>query len=308
MTDKSTLPAELDSLAQELTLARATELARTGHYSTAERLLADPEEAVPMPPAHLDLLARIQAQQGKLAEADTHWARAATISGDTGAYQAQRQRIATLQQQRFSTSRTLRWIGFTVAAVVALVLLWPREGVDGIARSDIQAVQANQDELARQLSEHDRRIVEDSEPLLSSIAAELSSPTVLVRPVPGALAVSFTTALFQGGGAELTPEGDAALADLGRRLAPHAAALSVKVVGHTEDATVEPGGQYRNNATLAFGRAQAAVERLSATSGIPRQGFAVHGAGRDDPPFPNTSPEDRLKNRTVTLTITPARP
>ncbi|MGH4023073.1 MAG: OmpA family protein [Pseudonocardiaceae bacterium] len=301
MTDKNTRSAELDSLAQELTVARATDLARSGHYAQAEQLLAPPARDTPMSAAELDLLARIHAQQGRLAEADDYWARAAQTSRDSGAYRSQRQRIATLQQQRFRTSRGLRWAGLgllTVAVVVAVLTWLPRDSGDG-GRSDppTEQVQRRADQVLADIGRREQ----EAQGLLSAIRTESSSPATLIRQTPGSLSVSFTLPLFQGGSDDLTPQGRAALGDLGRRLAPHAAQISVSVLGHTEDAVVA-SARYRNNAELGLGRALAARERLSAASGIPLQGFAMSSAGRDTTQFPS---DNHTLNRTVTLTITP---
>lgn len=304
VADSSTLPAGLDNHAQELTLARATDLARAGHYAQAERLLTNPADGAPMPAAHLDLLARVYAQQGKLAEADACWARAAEVSQDGGAYQIERQRVATLKRRRFGSPLRLRWVGLgllAAAVVAAIVLPWLPGAPD--ERSPGETPPGVAQQLAR-LGDIDRR-TEDSQRLLSSIATGSSAPMTMARPAPESLAVSFTIPLFRGGAVVLTPEGEAALNDLGQRLAAHAGKISVSVVGHTEDATVTPGGRYQDNADLALGRALAAAQRLSATSGIPLQEFAMSSAGRDGPPFPNDTSDNRARNRTATLTITP---
>jgi flagellar motor protein MotB len=305
VTGNSTLPAGLDNLTHQLALARATDLARAGHYAQAERLLTTPANGAPMSAAKLDLLARIYAQQGKLADADACWARASEASQDSGAYQIERRRLGTLKQQRFGSSRGLRWVGgglLAAAVLVAVVVPWLPGGPADRVGGGVPPEQARLNE--QRIDDIDRRNL-DSQRLLSSIATEASSPTTMVRPGPGALAVSYTIPLFQGGGVVLTPDGEAALGDLGRRLASHAGKISVSVVGHTEDATVDSGGRYQDNADLALGRALAAAQRLSASSDIQLQGFAMSSAGRDNPPYPNTTNDNRARNRTVTLVITP---
>jgi chemotaxis protein MotB len=96
-----------------------------------------------------------------------------------------------------------------------------------------------------------------------------------------------------------------ALADLAQRLGPHAGDASITVVGHTEDSPVSRNSGYASNAELGLARATAAAERMSTASGLPLSAFALSSAGSVNPPYPNTTAEDRARNRTVTVVVRP---
>jgi flagellar motor protein MotB len=104
-------------------------------------------------------------------------------------------------------------------------------------------------------------------------------------------------------GALLSPEGDAALGELGRRLAPHTGRIALRVVGHTDEALPRPWGPLADNESLALARALAAARRLADAAGQPLESIAAAAAGADRAPFPNTSAQ---ANRTVTIEIVPA--
>lgn len=93
-----TLP--LDDLIRQLVLAQATDLARAGRYTEAERLLKENTHDQEMMPAMLDLQARICAQQGRYREAHVFWTRALQLDPINEAYVA-----GLLRLKGYSSSR-----------------------------------------------------------------------------------------------------------------------------------------------------------------------------------------------------------
>src|SRR5438105_13854934 len=67
------------ALTVQVSLARATDLARAGKYDEAETVLAGAVGESGSHPAALDLLARIRAQQGRLIEAQALWGQASRL-------------------------------------------------------------------------------------------------------------------------------------------------------------------------------------------------------------------------------------
>jgi tetratricopeptide (TPR) repeat protein len=74
-------------------LAQATDLARTGRYVEADRLLAENIRDLERMPAALDLRARVHAQQGQLREARSCWKRALQLDPTNEVYIAALERI-----------------------------------------------------------------------------------------------------------------------------------------------------------------------------------------------------------------------
>lgn len=113
-------------LGEQLVVAQAAVLAREACYAQAENLLAAQlvqRESV----AILDLLARIYAQQGRYAEAETAWRRALQLYPASSHYRAGLARIAQLRQQRFSPgpvlSSTQQWLILTLTLLIVSALL-----------------------------------------------------------------------------------------------------------------------------------------------------------------------------------------
>jgi flagellar motor protein MotB len=292
----------------ELAVARAAELARSGDHAGALAALA----AAPGSPTvgRLDLTARIHAQLGAYDIADDAWRRAAQLAG-AGTFQAERDRIAAERSGRSRRGPAGRlWPLLTallaVALAATLTVLIVRSPTGQDDASTLADVRAQQTDIVRRIDE--LQADQQAQPpsareVLAPVEADLSRrPAIHVRPDPGKLVVLFPDSPFGGVGAQLAPEGEAALGELGRRLAPHTDRIALRVVGHTDEALPRPGGPFADNESLALARALAAARRLADATGQPLESIAVAAAGADRAPFPNTSAQ---ANRTVTIEIVP---
>jgi tetratricopeptide (TPR) repeat protein len=154
-------------------LARATGLARAGRYKDAEMLLVDAVRGATPSPASLDLLARVRAQQGRLAEAEALWARAEALDPVNDVYRDGR-------RQAEQMARRPLWVGplwpFLAGVVVALAVVGGAFWVGGaISRADNrQALHASQQEeaIAALRADLDRRSVE-ADAQVRSLVSEL---------------------------------------------------------------------------------------------------------------------------------------
>jgi flagellar motor protein MotB len=297
-------------LTDELAVARAAELARSGDHTGALAALA----AASGPPTvgRLDLTARIHAQLGAYDTADDAWRQAAQLSGGRGAFQAERARLAAERSgrsRRGSTGRLWPLLAALLAMALAatltvLVVRSPASQDEAMALADVRAQQADIMRSIGELEADQQAQPPSAQEILAPVRADLSRPPGLdVRAEPGKFVVAFPDSPFGGAGAQLSPEGDAAQGELGRRLAPYTDRIAVRVVGHTDEALPRPGGQFADNESLALARALAAARRLADATGQPLESIAVAAAGTDRAPFPNTSTR---ANRTVTIEIVPA--
>ena len=80
--------------------------------------------------------------------------------------------------------------------------------------------------------------------------------------------------------------------------------MLIQVRGHTDDTPMRGGGPYRDNYALGLARATRVVQFLRYDVGLTNAILSATSQGDEAPPFPNDTPAGRLKNRTVSLTIT----
>lgn len=101
--------------------------------------------------------------------------------------------------------------------------------------------------------------------------------------------------LFDTDKADIKPESDAALAEIGKLLAADAG-LKLYVVGHTDNV-----GGFDHNIKLSGDRAAAVVKVLTTRYGVAKTRLAPWGDGPTAPVAANTSEAGRAKNRRVEL-------
>jgi len=106
--------------------------------------------------------------------------------------------------------------------------------------------------------------------------------------------------LFGPGSAELDPSMYRLLDDLG--LLIHFYAHNVKVEGHTDNIPIF-NDKYGSNWELSTARAISVVKYFVNNLGIDPTRFTVTGCGGNKPLLPNTTPENRRRNRRVEIYI-----
>ena len=282
--------ASLRALLLEARFAQAVNLARAGHYSEAENVLAGTAQDESAAPMRLDLLARIRAQQGKLLEAEALWAQAAQAAPDNGAFRAALECIARMQNRPLRIARIFSGVALLVIAMAAAWQGW---------------------RVSRELDSLHRLVFEIAKQSPAGAAGQASVPLqpeqitmagVSWRAEQNVHLANFEAGLFSRGSA-LTASGAAMLTELGRKLEAQETKYSVIITGCTDDRPLPPGGKYRDNAALGMARAVAVAEHLRKTTRLPERLLLVRAGSAADAPFPNDSPANRARNRTVTIRI-----
>jgi type VI secretion system protein ImpK len=269
---------------------KATRLARAGRYAEAITLLDGLQASERETSKVFDLLARIYAQQGKFEEASAYWKQALKQDPGNMTFTAGLRRIEQIQ------SRPL-WAGaiLTLGAVlVAVFIIW----FMGLAiRNQI-------DSLHKSFLDNAAKVVRAAkkEIQISKMAVEV--PGVKVRTKGNSLIVHFDEGLFLSM-AYLKPEAKTKLSALGRQLKPHASQISVKVIGCTDNKPVPDGWIFRDNIALGMARAIAVIDYLRGKKELPATIFTVQTGGDSYTPYPNDTPENMLRNRTVIIRICP---
>ncbi len=87
-------------------------------------------------------------------------------------------------------------------------------------------------------------------------------------------------------------------------LRPHMGEWRLTVSGHCDTVPISPSAPVADNQALSEMRARAVADLFVNEFGFPREAIRTIGQGVDNPPFPNDTPENRARNRTVVLTLT----
>ena len=330
-------------------IAVATDLARQGAYVEAEEIIRS-LPGYESDPATMDLLARIHAQQGRLAEAESDWAAAQRLEPGNRTFGQALDYLGLLRRSvmpvtlRFEPA-LLPLVGILVAVLLGGLLLQvrsirsqlagvsstvlaiqpqapassspqanplaaavsggPTPGSEASQEDVLWAVETQQAELSGLRA--DIAAVRSSQDALQSLLnQELAAPDVRIEhPLvdivsrDGSLAVRFKEGLFLYG-AVLRPEGRAALIQVGQQLEPYLDRIRVDLVGY--QATDETGDLF----DLGLMRAMVVFRLLQDETQLPARVLSVQTGWGQVAPYPNDSPLNRSRNRTVIWIISAA--
>jgi chemotaxis protein MotB len=106
---------------------------------------------------------------------------------------------------------------------------------------------------------------------------------------------------FASGSADLKDQGKEILKDISDVIKNNPS-LKVRVEGHTDDVPIH-SNRYRSNWELSSSRSLSVVQLLSEQTGIQPQNMSAVGYGEYRPIVPNSSPENRSKNRRIQIFV-----
>jgi len=106
---------------------------------------------------------------------------------------------------------------------------------------------------------------------------------------------------FASGSADLKEQGKDILKDISD-IIKYNPELKVRVEGHTDNVPIR-SQRYRNNWELSSARSLSVVQLLSGQTGIRPENMSAVGYGEYRPIAPNTTPEDRSKNRRIQIFV-----
>lgn len=295
------------SLLVKIVLPQAVKLARSGHYPDAEQLLLLLIREGAEQPVIYDLLARIQAQQGRYTEAEISWSTALRFDPANKEYQLGLRRIR-LQNGAFQ-GRPIRGWFWGIAIILCIIATgfstWHyRKNLRSVRIpvpvfrqiTTVSPRETPQQTAGDQAREHDLQI----------LAKEFRIPGATVIPRNGEVTIVFNTGLFQRG-AKLLPKAQSDLKILAEQLRPHKNRVLVHVEGHTDNMPMPLGLIYRDNVSLGLQRAVAVVDYLRAQDDLPATMFTVSSLGEAPLLYPNDTSLNKLRNRTVLIRITPLK-
>jgi chemotaxis protein MotB len=106
---------------------------------------------------------------------------------------------------------------------------------------------------------------------------------------------------FASGSADLKEQGKDILKDISEVIKNNPD-LKVRVEGHTDNVPIN-SQRYRNNWELSSARSLSVVQLISSQTGIKPENMSAVGYGEYRPIVPNTTPEERSKNRRIQIFV-----
>ncbi len=135
---------------------------------------------------------------------------------------------------------------------------------------------------------------------LPSLAIDLAGISTTVTGTK--LGVVFDEGVFARG-TRLRNASRQLLEQLATILAEHDTGVTVTVTGYTDKDPVQGRGDFTDNVSLAYARAREVAKVLREESGLPASTFRLAAAETLLVPYTERTSDERLKNRTATLTI-----
>lgn len=139
-------------------------------------------------------------------------------------------------------------------------------------------------------------------PVATVPALKLVIPGATVKAEGSDTVVFFDTGVFSSA-TRLSPQGRAALTEAGRQIARLGKPVQVTVVGCTDNVAVTRKSPFKDNMDLGLQRAAEALKVLQPVAGLPVSSFKTVSYGAQWSPYPNDTPQNRARNRTVVLRI-----
>ncbi len=103
--------------------------------------------------------------------------------------------------------------------------------------------------------------------------------------------------------ATISSDADPLLSKVADQVRGYMPRFRLTVRGHTDNVPLRTSETYPDNEALGMARARAVTDLLERRHRLPKDSLHATSAGDRDPPFPNDTPENQRKNRTVVLIL-----
>lgn len=180
----------------------------------------------------------------------------------------------------------------------------PKSASDGLLKPEEQRLKALVDRRTARLGEQQRKIQEQMKKIAGNLG-QVMAPMVsqgqvnIVQTRRGVVLDISASALFRAGEAALQPASVEVLKQMAAVLSKEDYAIEVE--GHTDDVPIATA-QFPSNWELSSARASSVV-RLLIDNGVTAKRLTAVGLASNQPLVPNDTPENRARNRRVTVTI-----
>jgi flagellar motor protein MotB len=137
---------------------------------------------------------------------------------------------------------------------------------------------------------------------LKTKISEVSGVETEIKEPSNALDVTFDEGIFTHG-TVLKPNAHKKLKEVGFQLKPYTDTIRVEIIGVTDDLSMRLDSLYKDNAALGMERARVVYDYLHKSVGLEAQIFTIASYSEPQSPYPNDTPSNRSRNRTVILRI-----
>ncbi|MDX8354624.1 peptidoglycan -binding protein [Cognatiyoonia sp. IB215182] len=298
---QGTLDAENDDLLRQLAEARAALATQTANASAAE------EQAVLLALANEQLAAQEAVSAESQRQVALLNAQITELRGQVGNLQS----LLNLAEESDREAQVqIETLGAQLNTALARVASEERQrrALEEAERIRLEAEAARLEEEAERLAAEAENLSRFKSDFFGQLRDVLEGQD-RVR-IEGDRFIFASEVLFQPGRAQLSPAGQAEIAniaDILRSIAndiPPGIDWVIRVDGHTDNIPVSAGSRYRDNWELSQARALSVVRFMSDDLGIAPERLAANGFGEYQPLNPANTPEARAQNRRIELKLT----
>ncbi len=301
------ITGKLDRVIFDYYYSLSTIAASKGKYNLASDYLSELLKIKGDSNLVFDLQAKIAAQQGRFKEAEFLWQKCLNVQADNPHYLAALHRISKLRN--YYTNR----LNFLFKLSQILLILLFLSSIVYLLISDKNFDKESQNELAL-IIKNQNLIANKIDSIISSkdnLSLELFQLSNQLRAIRGIvvhenemkLTLNFNEGLFTRG-INIKPFQVETLNQLSKVLSPFTGKITVKIIGSSDDIPITNDKHFQNNEELSLSRAKVVYDIIYEESKIPRENLSIGSMSELNSIYPNDGPENRLKNRTVIISIT----
>ncbi|MEX2409840.1 MAG: OmpA family protein [Candidatus Paceibacterota bacterium] len=298
---------KLNRLIVDYYFSLATNAASKGKYNLASNYLAELLQSSGESILVFDLQAKMAAQQGKFKEAEFLWKKCLKIEPDNQKYLGAISRLNKLQGlkvNRFAFLLKLSNILLFILLFFIIIYLYSYYKQDKIERENNFAQLINMHEVMVKRMDSIMSPVQTINEVISKIGSKAKSIEVIsVHENDSELTITFNEGLFSRG-INIKSNQLETLRNFSKVLSPFAGKINVYIIGSSDDIPVANNERFQNNEELSLFRAKVVYDIIYEESKIPREDLSIGSLSALNSVYPNDSPENRLKNRTVNINIT----
>lgn len=295
--------SKLNKLIFDYYFALSTIEASKGQFSLASSYISELLKSNGESSIILDLQAKIAAQQGKFREAEFLWKKCLKAEPDNPDYIAAQNRINKIissKSVRFYYLFNLLKVVTIVSLIIFLLFFYFYERIDRKQQLEF-IIMKNEAMISK---------VEDTVNLKGTFNELLLSISNKMKVISGItvenknneITILFNEGLFSRGD-NIKSNQLLTLDIISQTLSPHAGQVLVKIIGSTDSTPILFSDSFKNNDDLSISRAKAVFDRVYESSRIPREDLMIGSLSESNSRFTNDTPENRMKNRTVSIKI-----